>query len=282
MMEVLALQHYKTIVETAAQWGVSAHTIRNLCNNGKIAGALKRAGHWFIPEEAIIPLKNTKSDAVTAMYVGTKKRIFDSAIELFASYGFENVSTKDIAGASGVMQSAIYNHFPSKQNILDTMYEYYQEHFNDNKLSVEKMQKLLRTGTKEEFCSALMFTFESKNQEHYKRMVLLTRIIYMRLFQDNVARDLFIHMMNAHEEAYVQDILEYGVSIGILDRFDIPTYAKFIVGQRHIMGIKAFANSHYEPKQLEEEKHIMKMCSDMLPFLAAPSPNRPTSKTHGE
>ena len=40
------------------------------------------------------------------------------ARRLFARHGYEGVSMRDIAGALGIRQSAIYNHFPSKQHLL--------------------------------------------------------------------------------------------------------------------------------------------------------------------
>lgn len=263
-MEVSNLDQYKTAQEIAVLWGMNTRTVQNLCKNGKLEGAVKHGGRWFIPNHIPNPIENDKN----LIFYGTKKVIFDNAIKLFMSRGYEYVSIKDIADSVGIMQSAIYNHFLSKQKILDTMYDYFVKHFNGNQITIEEMKEILKNGTKEEFCSALMFTFESQDQDTEKqlRMFLITKIIYMRLYQDDRARDIFLNIMNSDVEAYVQEILEYGVSIGVLEEFDIPTYAKFLIGQRHIMGIKAFATPNYEPKQLEEEKRIMKMSADMLPY----------------
>ena len=48
----------------------------------------------------------------------TKDELRDHARRLFARHGYEGVSMRDIAGSVGVRQSAIYNHFPSKQHLL--------------------------------------------------------------------------------------------------------------------------------------------------------------------
>lgn len=48
----------------------------------------------------------------------TKAELLDRSRELFARHGYEGVSMRDIAGAIGVRQSAIYNHFKSKQDLL--------------------------------------------------------------------------------------------------------------------------------------------------------------------
>lgn len=262
------MDRYMTASEISARWDVDAKIIQNLCRNGKIEGAIKRAGSWFIPKDAPSPFKNDKPDGERFHFTGTKKKVFDSAIELFSKNGFENVSLRDLGDAVEITQSTIYNHFSSKQELLDTIYDYYIEHFHDNLKPVEEVKEMLKNIAGEELCFILMFTFESPDREKYKRMVLITKIIYMRFFQDDRARDIFLNLMNADVEDYVKEILQHGVSIGVLEAFDLSTYAKFIAGQRHMMGIKAFASPDYEPKQLEEEERIVKMCASLLPFAA--------------
>ena len=48
----------------------------------------------------------------------TKAELLIHARALFARHGYEGVSMRDIAGSVGVRQSAIYNHFASKQDLL--------------------------------------------------------------------------------------------------------------------------------------------------------------------
>lgn len=268
VMEDMNVDQYLTAAEISAQWGVDTRTVQNLCRIGKIRGAVKRAGSWFIPKDAPSPLKNNKANSEKLHFIGTKKKIFDSAIELFSQNGVESVSLRDIGDAVEITQSTIYNHFSAKHEILDTIYAYYIEHFRDNLKPAEEVKQLLKNMTKEEFFHTLIFTFESPDAEKYKRMILITKIIYMRLFQDERARDIFLTLMNADVEEYAREIMEYGVSIGAIEAFDTQTYAKFIVGQRHIMGIKAFAAPDYEPGQLEEEARLIKMSAELLPFVA--------------
>lgn len=48
----------------------------------------------------------------------TKQLLRDHARRLFARHSFEGVSMRDIATSVGVQQSAIYNHFSSKHDLL--------------------------------------------------------------------------------------------------------------------------------------------------------------------
>lgn len=52
---------------------------------------------------------------------GTRGRILDAAEDLFAAQGFSGVSVREIAGAVGLNQASIYNHFPSKQALYEAV-----------------------------------------------------------------------------------------------------------------------------------------------------------------
>lgn len=56
---------------------------------------------------------------------GRKWDIFSSAVFLFSEQGYEHVSMRDIAKANGMQVSSLYNHFRSKDELLQTMYEFY-------------------------------------------------------------------------------------------------------------------------------------------------------------
>lgn len=53
----------------------------------------------------------------------TKKRILEAALELFAQSGYLGTSMSDIAGQLGITKGALYKHYVSKQEILDSIVE---------------------------------------------------------------------------------------------------------------------------------------------------------------
>lgn len=52
---------------------------------------------------------------------GTSTRILDAAEGLFADAGFAGVSVREIAGAVGLNQASIYNHFSSKRALYEAV-----------------------------------------------------------------------------------------------------------------------------------------------------------------
>lgn len=48
----------------------------------------------------------------------TKKKVLDSAYQLFTEKGYSQTSMRDISAMSGVSQGGIYNHYQSKEDIF--------------------------------------------------------------------------------------------------------------------------------------------------------------------
>jgi AcrR family transcriptional regulator len=51
----------------------------------------------------------------------TKRRIFKTAIKLFADKGFDNAGIEEITAVSGVAKGSLYYHFETKEEIFDTL-----------------------------------------------------------------------------------------------------------------------------------------------------------------
>ena len=64
----------------------------------------------------------------------TKERILEEALKLFAQSGYMGESMNDIATNLGVTKAALYKHYKSKQEILDSI--------------VEKMNQMDKEGVK--------------------------------------------------------------------------------------------------------------------------------------
>ena len=51
----------------------------------------------------------------------TKEKILKTSLKLFSEKGYKATTVRDIAGTMGVKQSALYNHFKNKDEILETL-----------------------------------------------------------------------------------------------------------------------------------------------------------------
>jgi len=62
---------------------------------------------------------------------GTRERIVESAVELFAQHGYNATSVQDIVTHAGVTKGAFYHHFDSKDAVLLHIYAYTESDFFD-------------------------------------------------------------------------------------------------------------------------------------------------------
>lgn len=65
----------------------------------------------------------------------TKERILEEALKLFAQSGYMGTSMNDIAVKLGVTKAALYKHYASKQQILDSIVE------RMNQMDMERVKK---------------------------------------------------------------------------------------------------------------------------------------------
>ena len=195
---------------------------------------------------------------------GTKELIFDVFVEMTSSLGYENVSMRSIADKVGIKVASIYNHFESKEKILEYAYKYYKDRQYDNRKPVDEMKKMIETASAEELVPAFFYTFVTEDKKKYVRMILITKIIYMRLFQDPIANAMFIEN-NKNNAEYVTSVLQHGIDEGRLESsFDIETFADVLIGAMEVMGINAFAGANYKVGQLDQEKRILALLARLL------------------
>ncbi|MEA5004254.1 MAG: TetR/AcrR family transcriptional regulator [Christensenella sp.] len=243
---------YKTVLQKAAEWSVPVAQIQSLCRQQKIEGAQKHGGIWFIPDQAINPFH--ESDNVFP-FKGTKKKIFVKAVRLFAQKTFERVTIKEIAEAVGVAPSAVYNHFQSKQEILDTIYGFFEEYFTENRPAMEEIAPILGSEPIFDVLHCMDYGFKVSYEEI---LLLCIRIIFMRALFDERAGQLFRGVVLRESREYVREVYDRAIATGEYTRFDTDAMSEY-----HLMcRVYLLLHSLFEPSQENMErlnKNIYKM-----------------------
>jgi AcrR family transcriptional regulator len=73
-------------------------------------------------QQRSLPARGARSD--------TRSRILLAAIRMFGAHGFESTTMRDLAGAVGIKAPGIYNHFGSKEEILNAAIEWAMSDFS--------------------------------------------------------------------------------------------------------------------------------------------------------
>ncbi|MBD3790311.1 MAG: TetR/AcrR family transcriptional regulator [Campylobacterales bacterium] len=137
----------------------------------------------------------------------TKEKILKISLKLFSNKGYKATTVRDIAGAMGVKQSALYNHFKNKDEILETLVSDLTSSAIVTIFEGKESQELYKQGKSLLMSIATVFkllSFDNQNEALFKLMmqeILLNeriREIYNEYFyQENVKKlsGLFFLMM---------------------------------------------------------------------------------------
>ncbi|MGD9560600.1 MAG: TetR/AcrR family transcriptional regulator, partial [Oscillospiraceae bacterium] len=158
--------------------------------------------------------------------ISTKERIFRKSIHLFAEDGFDSVSMRQIATACGIQPASIYNHYPAKEEILQSIYQYYVRHQNDCRPQREAYLPVLRRGTAMDILGIFNYPMPDEGDPD-PLMFDIIRIFWSRIHTDPVAMDLYrTHVV---EEAcrYIDEVMRAGIEMGrvVMKEADIYTFA---------------------------------------------------------
>lgn len=70
----------------------------------------------------------------------TKRKIYNSAVDLFDKYGFDNTTIEDISKKAGVSVGAFYHYYPSKSDVYSELYKKIDEYF-EKTVSVKMVEE---------------------------------------------------------------------------------------------------------------------------------------------
>ncbi|MCF6270489.1 MAG: TetR/AcrR family transcriptional regulator [Melioribacteraceae bacterium] len=136
----------------------------------------------------------------------TKERIKDEALNLFSQYGFAGGSVRDIGKKAGVRESALYNYFPSKKEILNELIKDAKKYSVGVELLTDELLDRLNKPKVfiENFVKILLKEWDSEKQKKYLKLVLIEQ------FRSE-------HLQSEHLQGeYLQSVDENKISINLL------------------------------------------------------------------
>jgi AcrR family transcriptional regulator len=154
----------------------------------------------------------------------TRQAILDAALTLFAERGFFGTSIRDIAGAVGITESAIYNYFPGKTELFEAL-------FSAEQASVMKMLSALKKepirDARATLTSLALFVLKQSAEPSQEQLFRIFLSDGVRL-----ARDGRIHLLASVSNRYttLQEVMRRLMRNGTLRRADPEQLASEFIG----------------------------------------------------
>jgi AcrR family transcriptional regulator len=188
------------------------------------------------------------------MKVNNKDKIFNVSIDLFSKFGYDGVSIRQIASEVGIKESSIYNHYKSKEAILDSILNYYIEQMLYQDIPIEDASANLDIGF-DYFYQAGLNAFAGQLND--ERMSKITRIILIESYHNEKINEFL-------KKSIINDAID-----GWIKLFDLMKFKKLI---REDADSRQLAESfykyglfllyeHYIINYLEDDgKFVEKLC----------------------
>ncbi len=117
--------------------------------------------------------------------MNNKEKIFHVSIDLFSQYGYDGVSVRKIASEVGIKESSIYNHYKSKESILDSILEYYIGVMTKEEIPKAQASENLDVGFDYFYNFGLEFYIDKLKEAE---MMKITRIILVEAYHNEKIR----------------------------------------------------------------------------------------------
>jgi AcrR family transcriptional regulator len=135
----------------------------------------------------------------------TKERIFDVSLELFADKGFDAVSVREIARNVGIRESSIYNHYPSKDAIMDSIFAYFQKELIKMRPPEARNPDKIKEITPDIFHERVNRTLDILRTP---KMAKIFQISSSEQFRDERAKNIILHALIKEPQQFTEKVLK--------------------------------------------------------------------------
>jgi len=192
----------------------------------------------------------------------TKSKIFTTALRLFSSNGYDNVSMREIAGVVGINSASIYYHYSCKEDILDDCYNYYIKYRHGTRMNREQYEPVILHGTKNEVLNVLNFSYPDSIIENIIMSLLL---IFSRIYSDTKAMNIYADEINSSMQ-FLNEFFSCGIQKGRFHEFNIQPVSLIFLSTR----LMAAQSVSLKPEQKQEwraaELDIFNELTRLIPF----------------
>ena len=137
--------------------------------------------------------------------ISTKQRILTCAVNLFAKKGFTETTIRELAVAAGLKGGSIYNHFPSKNAILEYILDDYSAHNSGTFNKETAIAKLRKNSTTDGVMDCLNLSFPEGRRDYYLKVLC---VLLQEQYRNPVIQDFVCNRIILQNERDIREILQ--------------------------------------------------------------------------
>ena len=155
----------------------------------------------------------------------TKEKILAAATALFSEKGFGVVTMREIAKGAGITQGAIYNHFASKEHLMECLYDFFIHHHKKGTPDTDSLLKMVETAPVNEIFAKLDMRYPSE----ISKMMHTIVSIAVREYSAGFCNEEFIrYVIFDHIHRFYTPLLTQLVERGRIEPINVADYVNLI------------------------------------------------------
>lgn len=181
----------------------------------------------------------------------TKQKLMDAALDIFIRDGYGGANIKDICAEVGIVKSAFYRHFDSKEKLWNEMIEQIASHHNSHFHSQINADEIPSSLARFKETALAMFGFTLDDEKVIKARKLLTK----EQFSDEKVKQLANYYFGEKQEAIFAVIFSGMMEKGLIKQCDADLLA---------FGFSAPLSEliHYSDRNPEKRAEVLKKAAD--------------------
>ena len=155
----------------------------------------------------------------------TKEKILKTAAKLFSEKGFDKVSTREISRELGMNSAAIYYYFPSKVDLLRSLYDYYRQNLRRANPDLAVLLRLAETDPPHEVLLKSVYYFED-----YDRVTMnyIISIAAREICADSDSEALIREMIFENIAGILRPLLNHMLALGKIESLDVDNFLRVV------------------------------------------------------
>lgn len=189
-----------------------------------------------------------------------KEKLMKTAAKMFSEKGYDAVTTREITNAAGINPAALYYYFPSKADLLKSLYDFYYAERKKKRPDIEELLRLAETETPKDVLMKAEYHYSDDIRDLMDQILIIAAWSFnsdemsKRFIQVSIFEDI---------EVTLRLLLRRLSDLGKIREIDLDTFLKVL--SYYCFSAAALGNSAYKSGAAEYQTGMALLFSFLEP-----------------